>query len=50
MGLPRGNLFRLAHEGMVRLQLFFPGSHGKPRVDGRRPSSMNIFIGRSDAP
>ena len=30
------NLFWLCDAQMVRLQPFFPKSHGKPRVDDRR--------------
>ncbi len=32
---------------MVRLQPFFPKSHGKPRVDDRRVLSGIIFINRN---
>ncbi len=32
---------------MSRLEPFFPKSHGKPRVDGRRVFSGIIFINRN---
>jgi hypothetical protein len=32
-----GNLFWLTDAQMARLELFSPKSHGKPRVDDRRP-------------
>lgn len=38
------NLFWLTDAQMARLQLFFPKSHGKPRVDDRRVLSGIIFI------
>ncbi len=38
------NLIWLADAHMVRLQPFFPKSHGKPRVDDRRMLSGIIFI------
>ena len=49
------NLFGLSDEQIARLRLFFPKSHGKPRVDDRRVLSGIIFINRnvlrwSDAP
>ncbi len=40
-------LFWLTDEQMARLQPFFPKSHGKPRVDGRRVLSGIIFINRN---
>jgi transposase len=41
------NLFWLTGALMVRLQPFFPKSHGKPRVDDRRVLSGVIFINRN---
>jgi len=41
------NLFWLTDEQMARLRRFFPKSHGKPRVDGRRVLSGIIFINRN---
>ncbi|THD71186.1 IS5 family transposase [Thalassobius vesicularis] len=41
------NLYWLSEEQMVRLQPFFPKSHGKPRVDDRRVLSGIIFINRN---
>ena len=41
------NLFWLTDAQMVRLEPFFPKSHGKPRVDGRRVLSGIIFINRN---
>ena len=41
------NLFWLTDAQMVRLQPFFPKSHGKPRVDDRRVLSGIIFINRN---
>ncbi|MCK5501334.1 MAG: IS5/IS1182 family transposase, partial [Tritonibacter mobilis] len=38
------DLFWLTGAQMVRLKPFFPKSHGKPRVDGRRVLSGIIFI------
>jgi transposase len=32
---------------MAQLQLFFPKSHGKPRVDDQRALSGIIFINRN---
>jgi transposase len=49
------NLFWLTDEQMARLRPYFPRSHGRPRVEGRRVLSGIIFINRnglrwSDAP
>ena len=41
------NLFWLTEAQMARLRPFFPKSHGKPRVDGRRVLSGIIFINRN---
>ncbi len=41
------NLYWLSDAQMVRLKPFFPKSHGKPRVDGRRVLSGIIFINRN---
>ena len=41
------DLFWLSDVQMARLALFFPKSHGKPRVDGRRVLSGIIFINRN---
>jgi transposase len=41
------NLSWLTNTQMARLQLFFPKSHGKPRVDYRRVLSGIIFINRN---
>jgi transposase len=41
------NLFWLTEAQMVRLQPYFPKSHGKPRVDDRRVLSGIIFINRN---
>lgn len=41
------NLFWLTDAQMARLQPFFPKSHGKPRVDGRRVLSGIVFINRN---
>ncbi len=41
------NLFWLTGEQMARLQPYFPKSHGKLRVDGRRVLSGVIFINRN---
>ena len=41
------NLFWLTDAQMVRLQPFFPKSHGRPRVDDRRVLSGIIFINRN---
>ena len=40
------NLFWLTEAQMDRLRPFFPKSHGRPRVDGRRVLS-GIFINRN---
>lgn len=37
----------LSDEWMARLQLFFPKSHGRPRVDDRRVLSGIILINRN---
>ncbi len=42
-----GNLFWLTDVQMARLEPFFPRSHGKPRVDGRRVLSGITFINRN---
>lgn len=41
------NLFWLTDAQMARLQPFFPKSHGKPQVDGRRVLIGIIFINRN---
>ena len=41
------DLFWLTDAQMARLELFFPTSHGKPRVDGRRVLRGIIFINRN---
>ena len=41
------NFFWLTDAQMVRLQPFFPKSHGVPRVDDRRVLSGIIFINRN---
>lgn len=41
------DLFWLNDAQMARLALYFPKSHGKPRVDDRRVLSGIIFIIRS---
>ena len=41
------NLFWLTNAQMIRLQPFFPKSHGGPRVDDRRVLSGMIFINRN---
>ena len=41
------NLFWLTEAQMDRLRLFFPKSHGRPRVDDRRVLSGIIFINRN---
>jgi transposase len=41
------NLFWLNDAQMAQLDTFFPKSHGKPRVDGRRVLSGIIFINRN---
>ena len=41
------DLFWLTETRMARLELFFPKSHGKPRVDDRRVLSGIIFINRN---
>ncbi|EEW57470.1 recombinase [Ruegeria sp. TrichCH4B] len=41
------DLFWLSDAQMARLERFFPKSHGKPRVDGRRVLSGIIFINRN---
>ena len=41
------NLYWLTDAQMERLELFFPKSHGKPRVDDRRVLSGIIFINRN---
>ena len=41
------DLFWLSDEQMARLEPYFPKSHGKPRVDGRRVLSGIIFINRN---
>jgi len=40
------NPFWLAEAQMTRLELFFPKSHGRPRVDDRRVLSGIIFVNR----
>jgi transposase len=46
-GVMMSNLFCLTDEHMERLKLFFPKSHGRPRVDDRRVLSGIIFINRN---
>jgi transposase len=41
------NIFWLTDTQMVRLEPFFPKSHGKPRVDDRRVLSGIIFTNRN---
>jgi transposase len=41
------DFFWLTGAQMARLKSFFPRSHGKPRVDGRRVLSGIIFINRN---
>lgn len=41
------NLFWLTDTQMERLKLFFPKSHGKPRVDNRRVLNGINFINRN---
>ncbi len=41
------DLFWLTDAQMVRLEPFFPKSHGKPRVDDRRVLSAIVFINRN---
>lgn len=41
------DLFWLTDVQIARLALFFPKSHGKPRVDDRRVLSGIIFINRN---
>ena len=46
-GVEMSNLFWLTDAQMERLRPFFPKSHGRPRVDGRRVLSGIIFINRN---
>ncbi len=41
------DLYWLTDEQMARLERYFPKSHGKPRVDGRRVLSGIIFVNRN---
>ena len=41
------NLFWLTEAQMARLRLFFPKSHGRPRVDDLRVLSCIMFINRN---
>ncbi|MBB3951011.1 transposase [Aureimonas jatrophae] len=41
------DLLWLADEQMGRLRPFFPGSHGRPRIDDRRVLSEIVFINRN---
>ena len=41
------DLFWLTDDQMARLRPFFPRSHGKPRVDGRRVLSGIVFVNRN---
>ena len=41
------DLYWLTDEQMVRLQPYFPKSHGRPRVDDRRVLSGIIFVNRN---
>ena len=44
-GVLMSNHFWLTDEQLEQLRLFFPRSHCKPRIDGRRVFSGLIFIG-----
>lgn len=44
------DLFWLSDAQMVRLEPYFPKSHGKPRLDDRRVLSGIIFINRNGLP
>ncbi len=41
------DLYLLTGKQMARLELYFPKSHGKPRVDDRRALSGIIFVNRN---
>jgi transposase len=41
------DLYWLTDEQMARLELYFPKSHGKPRVDDRRVLSGIVFVNRN---
>ena len=41
------DLFRLTETQMMRLELYLPKCHGKPRVDDRRVLGGTIFINRN---
>lgn len=41
------DLHWLTDEQMARLELYFPKSHGKPRVDDRRVLSSIVFVNRN---
>jgi transposase len=41
------DLYWLTGEQMTRLRLYFPKSHGKPRVDDRRVLSGIVFVNRN---
>ena len=41
------DLYLLTDAQMVRLTPYFPMSHGKPRVDGRRLLSGIVFVNRN---
>lgn len=41
------NLFWLTDEQLARLRPYFPKSHGRQRVDGRRLLSGIIFVNRN---
>jgi len=45
--LDLSDLYWLTDEQMVRLEPYFPKSHGKPRVDDRRVLSGIIFVNRN---
>lgn len=40
------DLYWLTGEQVARLRSFFPNSHGKPRLDGRRVLSGIVFVDR----
>lgn len=41
------DLYWLTDEQMARLEVYFPKSHGRPRVDDRRVLSGIIFVNRN---
>jgi transposase len=46
-GVVMSDLFWPTEDQMARRRPFCPGSHGRPRVDGRRVLSGIIFINRN---